>query len=226
MRAVRTSGMALSCAKVAAPPCAGHLGVPVADRVRQCRRRPATAEQHQVGFGGGTPVPVVARQQDLVALGIDALDAELPAGHRHRLRQARTESAGHVLDDVRGQDVVEQLAPRRIGLREGDDHLLGPFHRLHTGDEVVAGRVDDAGLAHHLTPQVPVVVGADRGVVGPLRLGPDVVRDGEGFWLVTSADSSRVGSSSHREPVGAFVSAIGRNELGSTSAAIAALTGD
>ena len=47
-----------------------------------------------------------------------------------------------------------------------------------------------------------------------------------GFSLVTSADSSRVGSSSQREPVGDAGSGIGRNELGSTSERIAAFTGD
>ena len=47
-----------------------------------------------------------------------------------------------------------------------------------------------------------------------------------GFWLVTSADTSSVGSSSHRDPVGDLVSGTGRNELGSTSALIAAFTGD
>lgn len=47
-----------------------------------------------------------------------------------------------------------------------------------------------------------------------------------GFWLVTSADTNRVGSISQREPVGVLGSGTGRNALGSTSALIAALTGD
>jgi hypothetical protein len=47
-----------------------------------------------------------------------------------------------------------------------------------------------------------------------------------GFSLVTSADSSIVGSISHRDPVGDALSEIGRNELGSTSDEIAAFTGD
>src|ERR1700739_1365401 len=44
--------------------------------------------------------------------------------------------------------------------------------------------------------------------------------------LVTSADTSSVGSISHRDPVGVAGSAIGRNALGSTSALIAAFTAD
>jgi len=64
------------------------------------------------------PVPVVAGQQDLVALRIDALDPELAAGDRQRARQARRESARHVLDYVGREDVVEQLAPGWIRLRE------------------------------------------------------------------------------------------------------------
>ena len=44
--------------------------------------------------------------------------------------------------------------------------------------------------------------------------------------MVTSADSSKVLSSSHRDPVGEFRSGTGRNELGSTSELIAAFTGD
>ena len=47
-----------------------------------------------------------------------------------------------------------------------------------------------------------------------------------GFSFVTSADTSSVGSISHREPVGDAGSEIGRNELGSTSDEIAAFTGD
>ena len=47
-----------------------------------------------------------------------------------------------------------------------------------------------------------------------------------GFWLVTSADSNSVVSSSHRDPVGEFGSGIGRKQLGSTSELIAAFTGD
>ena len=47
-----------------------------------------------------------------------------------------------------------------------------------------------------------------------------------GSSLVTSADSSSVGSISQRDPVGVLASGIGRNELGSTSAVIAAFTGD
>ena len=157
----------------------GHLGVAVADRVGQRRRVTAATEQHQVGFGGRAPVPVIAGQQDLVALGVDVLHPELTAGDRQRARQARRETAGHVLDDVGGQDVVEQLAPRRIRLRERHHRNLAALHRLHAGDEVVAGGIDHAGLADHLPPQVPVVVGGDRGVVRPRRLGPDLVGDGE-----------------------------------------------
>ena len=47
-----------------------------------------------------------------------------------------------------------------------------------------------------------------------------------GFWLVTSADSNSVVSSSHRDPVGEFGSGIGRKLLGRTSEPIAAFTGD
>src|SRR5689334_7715306 len=47
-----------------------------------------------------------------------------------------------------------------------------------------------------------------------------------GFWLVTYADSKSVVSSSQRDPVGDLGSGTGRNELGSTSALIAAFTGD
>jgi hypothetical protein len=47
-----------------------------------------------------------------------------------------------------------------------------------------------------------------------------------GFWLVTSADSSSVVSSSQRDPVGELGSGTGRNELGSTSEPIEAFTGD
>src|SRR6516165_3174994 len=47
-----------------------------------------------------------------------------------------------------------------------------------------------------------------------------------GLALVTSADCSSVGSISQRDPVGEFWSETGRNALGSTSALIAALTGD
>ena len=47
-----------------------------------------------------------------------------------------------------------------------------------------------------------------------------------GFSFVTSADTSSVGSSSQREPVGDAGSGTGRNELGSTNELIAAFTGD
>ncbi len=47
-----------------------------------------------------------------------------------------------------------------------------------------------------------------------------------GSSLVTSADTSSVGSISQRDPVGVAGSGTGRNELGSTSALIAAFTGD
>ena len=47
-----------------------------------------------------------------------------------------------------------------------------------------------------------------------------------GLVAVTPADTSRVGSISHREPVGVAGSGTGRNELGSTSALTAAVTGD
>ncbi len=47
-----------------------------------------------------------------------------------------------------------------------------------------------------------------------------------GISLVTSADTSSVGSSSQREPVGVAGSETGRKELGSTSDEIAAFTGD
>ncbi|VBA41537.1 hypothetical protein LAUMK41_04212 [Mycobacterium attenuatum] len=48
----------------------------------------------------------------------------------------------------------------------------------------------------------------------------------KGFSLVTSADTSNVGSISQREPVGKLASGTGRKALGSTSALIAAFTGD
>ena len=47
-----------------------------------------------------------------------------------------------------------------------------------------------------------------------------------GSLLVTSAEISSVGSISQREPVEVDESGTGRNELGSTRALIAALTGD
>src|SRR3954452_11254825 len=48
----------------------------------------------------------------------------------------------------------------------------------------------------------------------------------KGLLLVTSADTNSVSSNSQREPVGDAGSATGRNELGRTSALMAALTGD
>ncbi|CAG6852881.1 hypothetical protein PICSAR11_04005 [Mycobacterium avium subsp. paratuberculosis] len=152
-----------------------HLGVAVAHRIGKGRRRSRAPEQDEPGLGRGPPIAVVAGDQDLVALRVDALHPELPAGDRKRPGQTGGETPGHVLDDVRRKDVVEQLFPRRVGLGEGDHRLLAAFQRLHAGDQVVAGRVDDPGLADHLVPQVPEVVGGDRGVVGPLRLGPDLV---------------------------------------------------
>ncbi|AMC72388.1 monoacyl phosphatidylinositol tetramannoside-binding protein LpqW [Mycobacterium tuberculosis] len=47
-----------------------------------------------------------------------------------------------------------------------------------------------------------------------------------GWLLVTSAETNRVGSISQREPVGVLGSGIGRNALGNTNALIAAFTGD
>ena len=47
-----------------------------------------------------------------------------------------------------------------------------------------------------------------------------------GPLAVTSAETSRVGSISQREPVGVAGSGTGRNELGSTKALMAAVTGD
>ena len=147
MRAVRTSGIAPSCDERGLPAVhLGDLGVAVADRVGKRGGRSAAAEQDLVRLGGLAPVPVVARQQDLVALRVDAVDAELAAGDRQRPRQPRREPAGHVLDDVRGQDVVEQLPPRRVGLRERHHGGLAALDRLDAGDEVVARGVDDAGL--------------------------------------------------------------------------------
>ena len=161
----------------------GHLSVAVADRVGQRGGRPGPAEQHQIRLGRRAPVPVVAGEQDLVALRVDGLHPELSAGHRQGPGQPGREAAGHVLDDVRRQDVAEQLAPRRVGPGEGDDGLLAALDRLHAGDQVIAGRVDHAGLADHLPPQVPEVVRGDRGVVGPLRLRPDLVGDRERVFV-------------------------------------------
>ncbi|SHV00012.1 Uncharacterised protein [Mycobacteroides abscessus subsp. abscessus] len=47
-----------------------------------------------------------------------------------------------------------------------------------------------------------------------------------GSWLVSSAETSSVGSISQREPVVVAESGTGRNALGSTSALIAEFTGD
>ena len=92
------------------------------------------------GFAGWPPVAVIAGDQDLVALRVDVLHPELPAGDRQGPGQPGRETARHVLDDVRRQEVVEQLLPRRIRLREGDDGLLAALERLHAGDQVVSGR--------------------------------------------------------------------------------------
>ena len=153
----------------------GHLGVAVADRVGQRGRRPGPPEQDQIRLGRRSPVPVVAGEQDFVALRVDGFHPELPTGDRQGARQPGREAARHVLDDMRRKDVAEQLAPRRVGPGEGDDGLLAAVDRLHAGDQVVAGRIDYAGLTDHLTPQVPEVVGGDRRVVGPLGFRTDLV---------------------------------------------------
>ena len=145
------------------------LRVTVADRVRQGSSRARAPEQYLVGVCGLGPVSVVARQQDFLALRVDVVDPELTARHRQRANQSADETARHILDDVGGKDVVEQFPPRRIRLGERHHRRLAALDRLDTGDEVVAGRVDDAGLTDHLAPQVPVVVGGDRRIVGPLR---------------------------------------------------------
>ena len=63
-------------------------------------------------------------QKDLVALGVDALHAELSAGDRKCARQSGRESTRHVLDDVGGQDVVEQFPP--CGVRLGERGRSSP----------------------------------------------------------------------------------------------------
>ena len=157
----------------------GHLGVAVADRIGQCGRSAAATEQNLVRSGRCAPEPVVAGQQDLVALRVDGLHPELTAGHRHRAGQARAEPAGNVLDDVRRQQIVEQFTPGGVGLGKGHHRGLAAVHRLNTGDQVISGRIHHTGLADHLTPLVPEVVGRDGGVVGPGGFGPDLVGDGE-----------------------------------------------
>ncbi|BBY34727.1 hypothetical protein MMIN_27880 [Mycolicibacter minnesotensis] len=47
-----------------------------------------------------------------------------------------------------------------------------------------------------------------------------------GASAVTLADTNRVGSISHRDPVAVLESGIGRNALGNTNALIAAVTAD
>ena len=203
----------------------GHLGVAVADRVGQRGRRAGPAEQDQVRLGGRPPIAIVAGEQDFVALGVDVLHPELPAGDRQRARQPGREAARHILDDVRGQDIAEQLAPRRVRLGEGDDGLLAALDRLHAGDQVIAGRIDHTGLADHLPPQIPEVVGGDRGVVGPLRLRPDLVGHRERVFAghISGHQQRRVHLPPRAGRRGG--SGTGRNALGSTSALIAALTG-
>jgi len=161
----------------------GHLGVAVAHGIGQRGRRTGTTEEDQGGFRGWPPIAVIAGDQNLVALRVDALDPKLPAGHRQGPGQPGREAAGHILDDVRRHYVAEQLLPRRIRLRERDHRLLAALERLHAGDEVVSGRIDHPRLTDHLSPEVPEVVGGDRGVVGPLRLGPDLVGHGEGVLV-------------------------------------------
>ncbi|CAA0133137.1 Uncharacterised protein [Mycolicibacterium vanbaalenii] len=151
------------------------LGVPVADRVGQRGGRTPATEQDQVGCGGLSPVAVVARQQDLIALRVDGVHPELAPGDRHRLRQPGGETTGHIFDDVGRQDVVEQLPPGGVGLRERHHRGLAAVERLHPGDQVIAGGVHRPGLPDHLAPQIPEVVRPDRRVVGPLRLGTDPV---------------------------------------------------
>ena len=153
----------------------GHLRVAVAHRIGQRGRRSGTPEENERGLGRRSPIAVVAGHQDFVALRIDALHPELARGDRERPGQPGRETARHVLDDVRRKDVAEQFFPRGIRLGERDHRLLAALERLHACDEVVPGGVDHAGLADHLSPQVPEVVGGDGGVVGPLRLRPDLV---------------------------------------------------
>ncbi|SLE47059.1 Uncharacterised protein [Mycobacteroides abscessus subsp. massiliense] len=159
----------------------GHLGVPVANRIGQHRRGARSTEKDLVGNGLGCPVPVIARQQDLVTLRVDGVHAETPPGGGHRLDQPGGEPARDVLHDVRGQQVIEQLAPCRVLMVEGDDHTLAAVTRLHVGDVSVARRVDGSGLGEHLLPQVGEIIGADGCVIGPLCLGTDRVGDRERF---------------------------------------------
>ena len=156
-----------------------HLGVTVADRIRQRRRRAGPSEQDLVGSGRRPPEPVVAGQQDLVALGVDRVDPELTAGHLHGPRQAGRKTAGNVFDDMGRQQIVEQFPPGRVGLRERGDRRLAAIGGPNAGDQVVASRIHDAGLGDHLAPLVPEVVGGNRGVVGPGRLRLDLVGNRE-----------------------------------------------
>ena len=156
-----------------------HLGVAIADRIGQRGRHSGPPEQDLVRRGGLAPEPVVAREQDLVALRINGVDPELPTGHLQRPGHAGGEAARDVFDDMGRQQSVEQFPPGRVGLGEGDHRGLATVDRLDTGDQVVAGRVDNTGLAHHLAPQVPEVVGRDGSVIGPRGLGRNFVGDGE-----------------------------------------------
>ncbi len=88
----------------------GDLGVSVTYRIGQRGRRPGPAEENDAGFGRWAPVTVIAGDQDLIALWVDVFHETVhlsPAA----LEPNRTRSPWYVLDDVRRQDVGEQLTP-------------------------------------------------------------------------------------------------------------------
>ena len=146
---MRTCGIADSCANAAALPWTWATWVSPL-RIESASAGDVPARRNRIWSGRRlTPEPVVAGEQDLVALRVDALHPE-DAPVTGSARPAGPEPARHVPDDVGGHEVGEQLTPGRVGLGEGDHRRLAALDRLDPGDQVVAGGVDDAGLTDHL----------------------------------------------------------------------------
>ena len=98
-----------------------HLSVAIANRVGQDGRHTGPSEQDLVRRCRPTPESVVAGEQDFVALRIDGVDTELTAGYREGPGESGRETTRYILHDMSRQQVIEEFAPRGVGLGEGDD---------------------------------------------------------------------------------------------------------
>ncbi len=136
-------------------------------------------QDEAVDRGRLLPVPLVALQHDLPAGRVDRLDRERPTGGGEAVRERAAPAAGRVLEQMGGQQIVEQGLPPGVGIVEDDLDTFTAVARTDVRDQPVPGGVDHTRLMLHRLGEVDEVLHRDRGTVGPRRLRPDPVGDRE-----------------------------------------------